>query len=69
MLNPSTFILSFSLHYIYVYFFELSRSDRMPFCHFDSEQRLNSSLRKGISKRETIVIGYEYPSPYEKYAS
>ena len=69
MLNPSTFILSFSLHYIYVYFFELSRPDRMPFCHFDSKQRPNSSLRKGISKRETIVIGYDNPSTYEKYAS
>ena len=41
----------------------------MPFCHFDSEQRPNSSLRKGISKRETIVIGYEYLSSYEKYES
>ena len=69
MLNPSTFILSFSLHYIYVYFFELSRPDRMSFCHFDSKQRPNSSLRKGISKRETIVIGYDDHSSYEEYAS
>lgn len=52
-----------------MYFFELSRPDRMPFCHFDSEQRPNSSLCKGISKRETIVIGYEYLSSYEKYES
>ena len=37
----------------------------MPFCHFDSEQRLNSSLRKGISKRETIVIYYESSYPHE----
>lgn len=41
----------------------------MPFCHFDSEQRPNSSLRKGISKRKTIVIGYDDPSSYEEYAS
>ena len=41
----------------------------MTFCHFDSEQRPNSSLRKGISKRKTIVIGYEYLSSYEKYES
>ena len=69
MLNPSTFILSFSVHYIYVYFFELARPDRMPFCHFGSKQGPNSSLRKGISKRETIVIGYDDPSTYEKYES